>query len=249
MSASSDSNLSNKAKEGAARAAAGLVEAGMAVGLGSGTTAALVVRALGARVAEDGLQIVGVPTSVATAELAHAMNIPLRELDEVSTLDINLDGADEVDPGFRMIKGLGGALLREKIVASFARRRVTVITAEKRVARLGDTAPVPVEVTPIGTRHVEARLRDLGARTELRRKADGSPFGTDGGNRIIDCWFPPVDDPVRTAALLKQTVGVFETGLFVGLCDLLVVGHPDRVEFIENHTQAADAGLSAGACE
>ncbi len=126
----------------------------MAVGLGSGTTAALVERALGGRIAAEGLKIIGVPTSVATAGLAHAMRIPLRELDDVEALDLNLDGADEIDPDFAMIKGRGGALLREKIVASAARRRVTIITPDKRVERIGHTAPVPVEVSSIGTQHV-----------------------------------------------------------------------------------------------
>ena len=220
----------NAAKVEAAKAAAALVEDGMAVGLGSGTTAALVVRAIGDRVANEGLRLVGVPTSVATAELAASFKIPLRELDDVETLDLNLDGADEVDPQFRMIKGRGGALLREKIVASYARKRVTVITPEKRVESLGVNAPVPVEVSSIGTRHVEASLRTLGASTTLRLRPDGSPYLTDGGNKIIDCHFPRADDPSRLDDLLHRTVGVFETGLFIGLCDVLLVGRADGVD-------------------
>lgn len=218
----------------AAKAAAALVESGMVAGLGSGSTAALVIRALGERIEAEGLKIVGVPTSVATAELARDMNIPLRELDDVDTLDVSLDGADEIDPAFRMIKGRGGALLREKIVASFARWRVTVVTPEKRVAKLGVLAAVPVEV---GTRHVEGRLRDLGARTALRQRPDGSPYLTDGGNKIIDCHFAPDVDPTRIDAALKSVVGVFETGLFIGLCDLLIVGGADGVEQFESRVR------------
>jgi len=225
------------AKELAATAAAALVRDGMTVGLGSGSTAALVVRALGERIALEGIRILGVPTSVGTATLAKSFSIPLRELDDVETLDINLDGADEVDAHFRMIKGRGGALLREKLVASSAKWRVTVITPAKRVVRLGESAPVPVEVSPVGTRHVESRLRELGAQTLLRLRPDSQPFLTDGGNKIIDCRLPTLDDPAELDARLKQTVGVFETGLFVNLCDLLVVGHADHVEQIESHVR------------
>ena len=221
----------------AAQAAAALVQDGMAVGLGSGSTAALVVRALGERVAAEGLKIVGVPTSIATAELAHALRIPLRELDDVQALDICLDGADEIEPGFAMIKGRGGALLREKIVASSARRRVTVITPEKRVEKLGLAAQVPVEVSSIGTRHIERRLGALAESTVLRLTGEHTPYQTDGGNRIIDCRFPAMPDPARLAADLKAIVGVFETGIFIGLCDLLVIGHTDRVETIESPAQ------------
>ncbi len=185
----------NPAKVRAARSAAELVESGMVVGLGTGSTAALMLQRLGERVEQEGLQIVGVPTSVATAELARDLGIPLRELDDVSGLDINLDGADEVDPQFRMIKGRGGALLREKIVACVAARRVTIITADKRVERLGVNAPIPVEVSQVGLKHTERRLQKLGAETSIRRVANGSPYLTDGGNAIIDCRFEAIPDP------------------------------------------------------
>jgi ribose 5-phosphate isomerase A len=224
---------SDPGKVYAAKAAAALVETGMAVGIGTGSTAALVVRALGERVAVEGLQFFGIPTSVATAELASSLKIRLRELDDVDRVDLSIDGADEIDPEFRMIKGRGGALLREKIVASFAGLRVTVITPEKRVARLGKSAAVPVEVSPVGIRHLTHRLSALGADAMIRLKPDGTPYVTDGGNMIVDCRFTGIDDPDRLDAALKQTVGVFETGLFIGLCDFLIVGHPDRVETIE----------------
>ncbi|MDG3006955.1 ribose-5-phosphate isomerase RpiA [Paludisphaera mucosa] len=220
------------AKAHAARSAAELVQSGMIVGLGSGSTAGLLVKRLGERVAEEGLEFVGVPTSVSTAELARELNIPLRDVDDVPAVDLNIDGADEVDPEYRMIKGRGGALLREKLVACVASRRVTIVSPEKVVPRLGIDSPVPVEVSRLGYRHIEQRLRTLGARTSLRRGPDGAPFVTDGGNLIIDCGFSPLADPDTLEAGLKSVVGVFETGLFLGLCDVLVVGRPDGAEQI-----------------
>jgi len=224
---------SSAGKKQAAKAAAELVKTGMVVGLGSGTTAIEVVRVLGDKLRE-GLEIVGVPTSVATAELAHALGIPLRDIDDVDAIDLVIDGADEIDPSFRMIKGRGGALLREKIVACTASRRVIVVTPEKRVERLGAVAPLPVEVSPVGTRHIEARLRSLGARTRLRTVEDGTPFRTDGGNRIVDCYFPGIADPLGLDAGLQCLVGVYETGLFLGLCDVLIVGGADGAVVIES---------------
>ena len=197
----------------------------MVVGLGTGSTAALMLQRLGERVEQDGLKIIGVPSSAATAEQARELGIPVRELDDVSGLDINLDGADEVDSEFRMIKGRGGALLREKIVACVAARRVTIITADKRVDQLGVNAPIPIEVSQIGQAH-RARLQKLGAETAIRRIGSGAPYLTDGGNAIIDCKFASVPDPEELDIRLQAVVGVFETGLFLGLCDLLVVGSP-----------------------
>lgn len=205
----------------------------MIVGLGTGSTAALLVERLGWRVAQEGLKILAVPTSVATADLARSLNIPLRDLDEVAALDINIDGADEVDPQYRLIKGRGGALLREKIVACAAKKRVTIVSPEKVVERLGVGAPLPVEVSPMGVKHAEKRLRKLGAETQIRPGSNGSSFVTDGGNFIIDCRFPGIDDPEALDAQLQSVVGVFETGLFIGLCDVLIVGKPDGAQLIE----------------
>jgi ribose 5-phosphate isomerase A len=180
------------------------------------------------------MKIVGVPTSVATAELARDLKIPVRDLDDVPGLDINLDGADEIDPQFRMIKGRGGALLREKIVACVAARRVTIITEEKRVQRLGIGAPIPVEVSPVGLKHTERRLQRLGASTTIRRLGSGMPYLTDGGNAIIDCHFENVEDPADLDYQLQSVVGVFETGLFLGLCDTLIIGTSTGVERLES---------------
>jgi len=221
------------AKLRAAQAAAGLVTEGMIVGLGSGTTASLVIRQLGERVRREGLTLVGVPTSEATADLARVELIPLKDLDDVDDVDMDIDGADEVDPQFRLIKGRGGALLREKIVATASRRRVIVVAPGKRVDRLGRKYPVPLEVSPFGIRHTERYLQALGATTSIRRESDGSAMITDGGHQIIDCRFASIDDPEDLDRRLRSVVGVFETGLFLGLCDLLVVGHEDQAELIE----------------
>jgi ribose 5-phosphate isomerase A len=209
----------------------------MTVGLGSGSTAALMVRHLGARVRQEGLRIVGVASSGATAELARSLEIPLRDLDEVASLDVNLDGADEIDSQFRMIKGRGGALLREKIVAAASARRVTMITEEKRVERLGQSSPIPVEVSVFGLEHTERLLQQLGASTSIRRGRDGSLALTDGGNGIVDCRFPVKFDPGLLDAQLQCLAGVLETGLFIGLCDLLIIGSSEGVERIECDTR------------
>jgi ribose 5-phosphate isomerase A len=209
----------------------------MIVGLGTGSTASLMVERLGERVEQEGLKLVGVPTSVHTAELARHLRIPLRELDDVPGLDINLDGADEVDPQFRMIKGRGGALLREKIVACVASRRVTIITKDKRVDRLGVNAPIPVEVSKVGLKHTEQRLQKLGADTTIRRLPTGDAYLTDGGNAIIDCRFHDVEDADELNTRLRSVIGVFETGLFLGLCDLLIVGGDEGVERLESNVR------------
>jgi ribose 5-phosphate isomerase A len=221
-------------KERAAAAAAALVASGMIVGLGSGSTAELMVRRIGKRVEQDGLKIVAVATSDATASLARSLKIIVHELDDFETLDINLDGADEIDPHFQMIKGRGGALLREKIVATASKHRVTMITADKRVERLGIVMPIPVEVSRIGVKHTERRLQQLGASTTVRRDSHGSPYLTDGGNQIVDCKFAAVDDPSSLDKQLQCIAGVLETGLFVDLCDSLIVGTNAGVERFAN---------------
>jgi ribose 5-phosphate isomerase A len=220
----------------AARAAVALIESGMIVGLGSGSTASVFVRLLGERVERERLEIVGVPTSQATADLARSLGVVLAGLDDVTEIDIDCDGADEVDDRFRMIKGRGGALLREKIVAQSSRQRVILISSDKRVDRLGRHFPVPVEVSPFGIRHTERALRALGAETSHRLKADLAPLVTDEGHRIIDCRFPAILDPEDLDRRLKTISGVVETGLFLGLCDDLIIGHSDWAESIKRST-------------
>lgn len=227
-------------KDRAARAGAELVRDGMIVGLGSGSTAALMVRHLAERMTTEGLSITGVPTSAATAELAHGLKIPIRDLDEVERIDISLDGADQIDDQFRMIKGRGGALLREKIVACASAHRVTMVTAEKRVGRLGHDMLIPVEVSTFGLRHTEGRIRALGGTTTIRRSPAGILVITDGGNAIVDCRFADLDDPTTIDCRLQCLAGVLDTGLFIGLCDTLIVGTADGVEAIQTGAPRRD---------
>ncbi len=224
----------DSSKDRVARAGAGLVRDGMIVGLGSGSTSVLMVRHLADRVASERLAIVGVATSSSTAALARELGIPLRELDEVDRLDISLDGADEIDERFRMIKGRGGALLREKIVAASSAHRVTLLTADKRVGRLGVGMPVPVEVSTFGLLHTERRIRAIGGETTIRRDDKGRVVLTDGGNAIIDCHFEALDDPDDLDERLQCQAGVLDTGLFIGLCDTLIVGDGEGIEVIES---------------
>ncbi len=206
----------NRLKVAAAESAAALVTDGMVVGLGTGSTAALAVEVLGRRV-RDGLRIVGIPTSEKTAAQARALGIPLSTLTEVSEIEITIDGADEVELGsLSLIKGHGGALLREKIVASVSRRLVIVVDDSKLVNRLAAKFRVPVEVVPFGWQSTARRLSALGGRPTLRRNTDGSPFFSDGGHFILDCAFDPGADVAPLAKELDHIVGLVEHGLFIG---------------------------------
>ena len=214
----------------AARRAAEEVRDGMVVGLGTGSTATALVAALGERV-RAGLRFVGVPTSEATARQAAALGIPLcaledRPAEDGPALDLDIDGADEVDGRGDLLKGLGGALLREKIVAAAAARLVIVVDEGKLVARLGEKAPLPVEVVPFGWSHTAARVRALGGSATLRGGAR-APVLTDGGNYVLDCRFPASLDLRTLAAPLKALVGVVEHGLFTGMRPTVIVGSAD----------------------
>jgi ribose 5-phosphate isomerase A len=207
------------------------IQPGMVVGLGSGSTAAFVVRRLAALQGEGKLtDVVGVPTSVATEELARSLGVPLTTLEEHPVLDLTLDGADEVDSKLRLIKGGGGALLREKIVAQASRRVLIVVDAAKLSPRLGTRWPVPVEVLPFGWRSQALFLEGLGARITRREGKDGAPFRTDQGNFILDCAFGPLERPEELAARLESRAGIAGHGLFIGLTSELVVGGPGGVE-------------------
>ncbi len=209
----------------AARRAAAEVADGMVVGLGTGSTAAVLLTALGERV-RAGLRFTGVPTSEATARQAREVGIALVTLEERPDLDLDIDGADEVDPRGDMVKGLGGALLREKIVACAARRLVIMVDESKLVARLGEKTAVPVEVVPFGWTRTAQALRALGANPVLRGGA-ASPFVTDGGNLILDCRFPAAADLAALAGPVKAVVGVVEHGLFTGMRPTVLIGHAD----------------------
>jgi ribose 5-phosphate isomerase A len=220
-------------KQRAAAAALAFVEAGMKLGLGTGSTAVKFVDLLGAEVAK-GLAIVGVPTSEATRKQALALGIPLATLDETPELDLVVDGADEIDGELRLIKGGGGALLREKIVAASARQMLVIADSSKKVARLGGF-PLPVEVVPFGFGSTRIRLERacsalglIGAMTP--RKRGDALFVTDGGHYILDCAFGALPDPERLAARLANTPGVVEHGLFLGLASVALVAAPTGVE-------------------
>ncbi len=207
------------AKKAAADAAAALARDGMVLGLGSGSTVKFLLDALGRRVRDDGLRVRGVPTSHRTAAEAVRLGIPLLDLTAEVRIDLALDGADEVElRSLALIKGLGGALLREKIVAGVAERFVIIADASKKVTQLGAHAPVPVEVVSYGHEVTARRLAELGGRPAMRRDAQGAAFVSDGGNIIYDCGgFAPIDDAEGLAEELDGTVGVVEHGLFVGM--------------------------------
>ncbi len=217
--------------------AAAEVKTGMKLGLGSGRTAEYFVRSLAARIKAEGLQVAGVPTSSETAALAREVGVPLTTLEADPVLDLAIDGADEVGPGLRLIKGGGGALLREKIVASAAKRMIVVADAAKVVKVLGAFA-LPIEVAPFGmgaTRiaieRATSRLGLTGTLTPRPAKAGGL-YLTDGGNHIIDASFGRIADPDTLAAALKQIVGVVEHGLFIRLASSAIIADGDRVDWL-----------------
>jgi ribose 5-phosphate isomerase A len=228
-----------KLKRAAAEKAVALIEDGMKVGLGTGSTARHVLELIGLRRKRGELaDIRGVPTSRATENLARELGIPLTTLDKNPTLDLAIDGADEVDQDLNLIKGLGGALLWEKIVASAADRFVIVCDESKLVARLGDKAPVPVEVVPFAYQIHMPFMEELGGKPRLREK-DGSPFVSDGGHYIIDCYFEDgISDPWRLEAELKHRPGVVETGLFLDMAEMVAVAAEGGVNVL---ARAVDA--------
>ena len=225
-------NEKEKEKEASGRAAARLVRDGDVVGLGTGSTAYFAIIALGERV-KEGLKIVGIPTSSQTADLARAVGIPLATLDEHPEIDITIDGADEVDPKLNLIKGGGGALLREKVVASASRKMVVVADSSKIVSVLGKF-PLPVEVIAFARTVIEKKVVALGASIKLRMKRDGSTYFTDNGNEILDCSFGRIEDPPSLARELENIPGIVEHGLFVALASVALVGKGDSVEEIHS---------------
>lgn len=221
----------------AAEKAVTFVEDGMKLGLGTGTTAAFFVEALGKRVAE-GLKVVCVPTSEATRRQAEALRIPLGTLDEHPFLDLTVDGADEIDSDLRLIKGGGGALLREKIVATSSDGMIVIVDSSKLVDVLGKF-PLPVEVVQFGAEATRLSIELLAKDVEcegpitLRRGGDGRPFVTDNGNFVYDCAFGAIREPELLGDVLQSIPGVVDHGLFLGLADLAVIGGPDGVQVIE----------------
>jgi ribose 5-phosphate isomerase A len=213
-------------KRHAGLAAAALVESGMTLGLGTGSTVAFFLEALAQRIRQEGLEVRGVPTSLDTEQKARKLGIVLVGLEAIEAIDLTVDGADEIDPEFDMIKGGGGALLREKVIASISRHMAVVVDPAKRVERLGSSFHLPVEVVPFALPVVERTYRDLGAEVRLRSR-DGAPYRTDNGNAILDGVFPGgIDDKRALEARLQSQPGVVETGLFLGLAHTLIVGRP-----------------------
>ena len=216
-------------KELAAKAAVEYVKDGHVVGLGTGSTARYAVLALGELV-KAGLTIKGVPTSRETAELARQQGIPLIDQDNAWIIDVAIDGADRVDPGFNLIKGGGGALLKEKIVAASAKQFIVLIDHTKRVPVLGGSFPLPVEVIPFGWGSTVRAIEALTQSRVVLRERNGLPFNTEAGHVILDVHLPRIDNPRELEIALHLIPGVVETGLFVGRTDLLIVGTPNGVE-------------------
>lgn len=225
-----NSAIAKHEKELAGRAAAQLVHDGDVVGLGTGSTAYFAVVALGERI-KAGLKIVGIPTSNGTAELAKQVGVPLTTFDDHPSIDITIDGADEIGPHLNLIKGGGGALLREKVVAAASKKMVVVADSAKVVPVLGKF-PLPVEIVAFARAVVENKIESLGATVKLRTRPDGSTYLTDNGNPILDCHFGKILDPATLARTLSDTPGVVEHGLFIGLASMALIGKEGSVEEI-----------------
>jgi ribose 5-phosphate isomerase A len=223
--------MANEAeKEAAARASLKYVRDGLIVGLGTGSTATIAIRYLGERV-RDGLKIRGIPTSIASRDLAVQLGIPLTNFDAVQEIDVTIDGADEFDPALNLIKGGGGAMLREKIVASATKKLVIVTDSTKQVPLLGKF-PVPVEVIGFAEALLAKKIAELGASVTQRKDAAGKPYVTDEGHHILDCRFGQIPDPAAMARKLSDTPGIVEHGLFVGMASVVLMAEAgDVAEF------------------
>ena len=225
--------MSDSLKRQAADAAVEHVRDGMVLGLGTGSTAALMIEALGRRV-RAGLRVVGIPTSERSGALAKERGIEVVDFSTHPRIDLTIDGADEVHTGtLDLIKGLGGALLREKIVASASRRMIVIVDGGKLVPALGTKAPLPVEVVAFGWQATALTLQDMGMEATLRTGDDQAPFRTDGGNVILDCRFDGIADPAVLQARLKAVTGVVETGLFIGLATTVIAGTENGLQTLE----------------
>jgi len=220
-------------KKQAAERAVGFIESGMVVGLGHGSTAMFAVRRIAQLLREGSLgQILGVPCSIEVEREARHLGIPLTTLEKHPAIDLTIDGADEVDPNFDLIKGGRGALLYEKIVAQASSREIIVVDESKLSPTLGSRRAVPVEVVPFGWRTQALYLESLGAKVELRQEANRKTFTTDQGNFILDCRFGPISEPAELACKLNARTGIVEHGLFLGLVTDLVVAGPEGVRHI-----------------
>lgn len=220
-------------KEIAAREAVKYVEDGMVVGLGSGSTATIAIKLIGQKISEEGIDIVGIPTSTASDLLGRAVGIRIGELDEHREVDITIDGADEVDPRLNLVKGLGGALVWEKIVAASTRVEMIVVDDTKMVEFLCQKAPLPVEIVRYSHKTTARRLEVLDCEATLRLDSDGNAFVTDNGNHIVDCRFDGIDDPRSMESEINAIPGVVENGLFIGLASKVIVASNDGIRIFE----------------
>jgi ribose 5-phosphate isomerase A len=221
-------------KQQAAERAVDVIKSGMIVGLGAGSTALYALRVIADRLRSGQFrEIVAVPCSTQTEAEAQKLGIPLRALEEQLSIDVTIDGADEVDPNLDLIKGGGGALLREKIVAQASRREIIVVDESKLSPMLGTHWPVPVEVVPFGWRSQANYLESLGARVTRRQDEEGMPFRTDQGNFILDCDFGQISQPAQLAGLLNQRAGIVEHGLFLGMATDVIVASNDGVRHLK----------------
>lgn len=235
----SELSPTDKAKYAAAKRSVDFIETGMRVGLGTGSTAAWMVKCLGERIQQEGLRIEAVPTSVQTAELAKSVGISVISLEEARWLDVTIDGADECDSDLNLIKGGGGALLHEKVVATASDKMVVIADAAKEVGNLG-AFPLPVEIIPFGWQTTKALIEEallnmdvIGHQARLRQKQD-KVFRTDEGNVILDLELKKIGDPRQLSLVLNQIPGVVENGLFIDICDIAIIGHEDgKVEMRE----------------
>jgi ribose 5-phosphate isomerase A len=220
-------------KQQAAARAVRLIESGMVVGLGSGSTANFAVQQIAARIKSGDLQnIAGIPSSSQTENLARDLDIPLVGFEQKQQIDLTIDGADEVDPDLNLIKGGGGALLREKVVAQASRRNIIIVDDSKLSSRLGTNWPVPIEVIDFACQVVEHYLASLGATAVIRRGADGSTFRTDQNNLILDADFGQIADLEKLARQLESRAGIVEHGLFLGLASDVVVAGGDGIQHL-----------------
>lgn len=223
-----------KLKQEAAHHAVGFIKSGMVVGLGTGSTAAFAVMRIAERLKSRDLKnIVGIPTSIRTEKLARELEIPLCGLDAQPAINVTIDGADEVDEDLNLIKGGGGALLREKVVAQASRRNIIVVDESKLSLRLGTRWALPVEVIPFAAKAEENFLKSLGASVTLRLDAQGQPYKTDQHNYILDANFGQMADPNRLAAKLNERAGIVEHGLFLGLAGDVIVAAQDEIRHLK----------------
>lgn len=222
-------------KERAAREAVKYVEGDMIVGLGTGSTASIAIKLIGEMVERDGLRIVGVPTSKESEELGRSAGIPIGELKAHPNVDITIDGADEVDPELNLIKGLGGALVREKIVATSSNLEIIVVDESKIVEQLGQKAPVPVEIVRFSHEATVHKLEKLGCTSQMRMK-NGERFVSDNGNYIVDCRFPQISNPKKLETDMNLIPGVVDCGLFVGIADKVIVASVEGSRILERNS-------------